>query len=651
MFPDTPDNAWSDTDDWQTNNVWLKAVVSLYGKADEVVVWTATRCNNASGGPLGGSGVALAWSALSGQPYKMVHELGHFFALPHPWENNTLVDPWTGLAHVKSDEWDLVYKPGTVFGVPHTYYDSKAEAQADEASLQRINTAGDASDNCSIDGGGIVTCTIRPCAEWYCLSEVKSAPDPALKGLGFTFGTMSGPNVMSYMTLGGTGPRALSNSQIALVRRYLRFDQSIDPTVLASWGKAGTVASGRRPHLGSWNVREPAAKLDFDNDGKRDLGYWLAPTAAGVKGTFKVLLSSQGYSQSPGQHVSADFGELGDVPVPGDYNGDGRTDFAVYQPGGGINRNDATSTQGYWRWCPTENPPTNTTTSSCTANGVVSAWGLREDVPLPGMAFQSGTPLLATFRPRTGQWAWIPAAGGSYVVRFLGGRGSVLLPGDYDTDFLTDIAVYNPTTAYFGLLRSQQSWNTQIWRSFGSKFIPAPSGTAQDRSGAIPTAGIFAPRLICNPTCLSYPRRAFSLWFPYDGTWNTLWDPLNGGSLHVCAWGIGNLDRPIENVDYNNDLWTDMAVHRAETYDSAAWVHIKNTTPAGGCGGSTTSRYFYGINEIRYRVFSVRDMTGDGRTEIVFLDPDTGLISWATSESGYASVVSRSVGNERMVFF
>src|SRR5690606_28718142 len=120
--------------------------------------------------------------------------------------------------------------------------------------------------------------------------------------------------------------------------------------------KPGAVASGRRPFLGAWNVREPGARVDFDYDFKRDLGYWLPPSSPGTKGRFKVLLSSKNYSTAAGQHIDAEFGELGDVPVVGDYNGDGRTDFAIYQPGGGINRDNAADAQGYWRWCPTQNP-------------------------------------------------------------------------------------------------------------------------------------------------------------------------------------------------------------------------------------------------------------------------------------------------------
>src|SRR5690606_13896605 len=110
--------------------------------------------------------------------------------------------------------------------------------------------------------------------------------------------------------------------------------------------------------------------IDFDEDTLRDIAYWIPPTSLGTKGTFKVLLSSKGFSTAAGQHLSVQFGQLGDVPVVGDYgcalgqpgcstgaHRDGKTDLAVYQPGGGFNRNDANETQGWWRWCPTRPPP------------------------------------------------------------------------------------------------------------------------------------------------------------------------------------------------------------------------------------------------------------------------------------------------------
>jgi hypothetical protein len=55
------------------------------------------------------------------------------------------------------------------------------------------------------------------------------------------------------------------------------------------------------------------------------------------------------------------WGFWGDVPVPGDYDGDGKADFAIWRPGDGM-----------WWISPSSNP----------AAGYGQQWGLYGDTPL-----------------------------------------------------------------------------------------------------------------------------------------------------------------------------------------------------------------------------------------------------------------------------
>jgi len=62
---------------------------------------------------------------------------------------------------------------------------------------------------------------------------------------------------------------------------------------------------------------------DYDADGRPDFAYWNPSD-----GVWTVHTSSHG-------NLAIRLGQHGDIPVPADYDGDGRTDFAVYRPSTG----------------------------------------------------------------------------------------------------------------------------------------------------------------------------------------------------------------------------------------------------------------------------------------------------------------------------
>jgi len=651
-------NEWGALDKYTATD-WLWAVgtaVAAENNPEELIIWIPqTGGGNYAALPEDGRRVVIHQTAFAWSPYVLAHEIGHAFGLRHTWIADVRPDPATGVAQSLWDMWDLVYKPGyrlLSVNVPHTFFESRAEAAAYPVSqLEIINTRINKVTNCEPDtSNGSLTCKIKGCTATGCKTETHSTGSPALKGLAYSYPTgPMGTNLMSYDDVIGF-PRSLNDSQIRKVRKYLRWSQKAASTTI----KPGqTVFSSNLPLLGGGNIRQVAEQMDFDGDGLRDIGIWEPPMVPGVKGTFKILLSTKNYSQASGQFMSVSLGKLGDIPLVADFDGDGVWDVGVFQPGGGSNYNNPTLTQGYWRWCQTN--AANPVASNCTTSYTI-AFGSRGDVPIAGLRFDSTTMgYLTMFTPATGQWSWTKANGSGppYVVT-LGNSRSIPLPGLYDGDFMSDIAVYSPDTATFKLLRSQLNWSGVITRSFGSSFIPQKSGTSLQRAGAVPLSGMTRPYQVCMPIgnpvyCRYEPRRVFSLFYPHNGagstaTWNTMWDSINSSTIDTCTYGNGALDIPIPGIRLNADLYSDMVVYRAEGNPLPGYFHYKNSTPSvpNSCTGTGQSVTSTNASRPRVRVFAVSDMTGDGKPELMRVYPETMTIEWLTSESDFHTYQSRS---------
>jgi hypothetical protein len=180
------------------------------------------------------------------------------------------------------------------------------------------------------------------------------------------------------------------------------------------------------------------------------------------------------------------LGFVGDHPVPGDYDGDGVTERAVFRPSVGA-------------WYIEGQEPV--------------FFGFASDVPVPADYDGDGVTERAVFRPSVGAW-YIE---GQEPV-FFGFASDVPVPADYDGDGDADIAVYRPETGGWHV----QGAPTEFIGTSSDVPVPADyDGDGARRSGRLPARG---RRLVTSRT-----RLQCSAGWPASSRQYRHWDLREGG--------------------------------------------------------------------------------------------------------------------------
>jgi len=159
---------------------------------------------------------------------------------------------------------------------------------------------------------------------------------------------------------------------------------------------------------------------DYDGDGKADYAVWRSVTT-NADNLF-IFLSETSTVRS--EH----FGVTGDDPsITGDFDGDGKADPAVYREG------TTPGAQSNFYYRPSSIPGIDFR---------AMPWGINGDRPLRGDYDGDGKADVTVFRPSNGIWYILQSSTSSLRAEPWGLATDRFVPGDYDGDGRTDLAVF-----------------------------------------------------------------------------------------------------------------------------------------------------------------------------------------------------------------
>ncbi len=174
---------------------------------------------------------------------------------------------------------------------------------------------------------------------------------------------------------------------------------------------------------------DPSVVGDYTGDGKADPAIYRSGATAGSQSIWAYRASS---GPNAGNIVIGQFGQNGDFAAPGDYDGDGKYDFAVQR---GVNGSGIFYI------------------NQSTAGFTAVQWGISTDVVVPGYYDNDCKTDIAVMRSSNGSRFWYirnSTNGALQAYQFGTSSTDFSTQGDYDGDGATDIAVWRPNAASGG---------------------------------------------------------------------------------------------------------------------------------------------------------------------------------------------------------
>lgn len=268
-------------------------------------------------------------------------------------------------------------------------------------------------------------------------------------------------------------------------------------------GADGDANGSRGGDVGAYEKQR--SKFDFVGDERSDVSVVRIsgvqvrePVPEGLSGIDWYLQTS------PTTYGRTFFGAANDIHVPADYDGDGKTDIAVYRP-----------SNGTWYILGSQ------------AGVYGLRWGNETDVPVPADYDGDGKADVAVYR--AGVWYILKTQLGFTGTVALGGAADTPAPADYDGDGKADVGVFTGST--WSIINSGSGLTNTQFGSAGD----TPVSADYDGDG----------------------RADIAVFRPSNGTWYILGSQAGA---YGYTWGVAT-DVPVP-ADYDDDGKTDIAIFR-----------------------------------------------------------------------------------------
>ena len=408
--------------------------------------------------------------------------------------------------------------------------------------FQRYTASGAVDTAFGTNGEVFPTSANRPLIT---LNDVAVQPDGKILGFGAGFVSFQG-NISAWMTVVRVSPSgaldssfgtggivntpfntSFSGNQSQALTGFLQTDGKIvaagvETVINPTTGTSNiNIAIARYSNsAGSPTVVNPTLRYaDFDGDGKSDVSVFR-------QGTWFINPSGSpsGFApDAPNAAYGVQFGQAGDVTVPADFDGDGKSDIAVWRSGSFAYFYILNSSNNAFRaeqfGASGDNP---------TVSGDWDADG-KGDLAVYRNASTSGGQSFFYYRPSS-------QTGVNFVPVQWGTAGDTPIFGDFDGDRKLDAAVYRPSNNTFYV--RQSSNGAMLSRQWGNANTDAIFAGDFDGDGK----SDFAVQRFSGADA---------------GTWYVA---QSGGTNRAFRWGTGS-DVPVP-ADFDGDGKMDFAVYR-----------------------------------------------------------------------------------------